>query len=221
MEGLSTLTIPPEAFSEIIKELKIRPLQVNHYRNKAGEGRSQAFGICNKRCLDPDYSRQCWLRPKLYKHLLDFGEQYVDISFNAITLNMNYKADKHYDRHNQGPSFLVAFGEYQGGDLLIHEGDLSGNHNINCKPIRTDFSKVLHSVAPFEGERYSLVYYNFWTPRLKPLPPPSVREEKGKYYFYRGEERITTKEGLPHPLRDRKKGPTFSKENKEVTVTFG
>ena len=214
------MELPEEAFTEILNELKAKPLQTNKYRNVAGDGKSQAFGVVNKRCLPPDYSRQNWLRPKLYKHLLDFAEKYVDISFNAITVNQNYQADKHRDKHNDGPSFLVAFGNYQGGDLLIHEGDLSGNHNICRRPIIADFSKLLHSVAPFEGERYSLVFYNFWTPRLKPLPPPSVKEEKGKFYFYRGDEKITVKNGLPHPLRDRKKTVSFSQEVKEVKVEF-
>jgi hypothetical protein len=200
------MMIPKTAFEEIIKELETHPLQENKYRLQSGSGRSQAFLVVNRRCLAPDYSRQCWLRPYLLKLLLDFGKQYVtDISWNAITVNQNYKADKHYDKHNLGPSFLVAFGDYTGGELLIHEGDLSGNHNINCNPVITDFSKVLHSVSDFEGERYSLVYYNFHTKRSVPLPPASVREEDGKWVFYRGEERIGKKEGLPHPLKGRKK----------------
>lgn len=198
-------SIHPSAFDDIINELKRQPLQVNEYRTKAGSGRSQTFGVVGRRCLPPDYSRQNWLRPYLFKLLLDFGEKYVQIPWNAITLNQGYKADKHYDKHNRGDSFLVAFGSYTGGDLLIHEGDLSGNHNINCSPIVADFSKILHSVQDFQGERYSLVYYWFETPRMTALPPCSVKKEGDKWFFYRGEEKITRQNGLPHPLRDRKK----------------
>ena len=213
--------IPTDAFASILEELKQRPLDVNHYRGNAGDGRSQAFGVVNKRCQPPDYSRQCWLRPYLYKLLLDFGETYVDLSFNAITLNQGYKAEPHYDKHNRGDSFLVAFGDYTGGELEIHEGPLKGLHDIRNKPIKADFSKILHSVRPFQGNRCSLVYYNFWMPNLKPLPAPSVREEKGKYYFYRGDEKITTKTGLEHPLRGRKKGQEgIQTEEKQVEVTF-
>ena len=193
--------IPSEEFQPIIDELKRRPLEYNAYRDKAGKGLSQAFGVVNRRCLPPDYSRQNWKRPYLYHLLLEFGRKWVDISFNAITLNQNYRAGKHYDKHNSGDSFLVAFGSYTGGDLLIHEGDLSGNHNIWCNPIRADFSQMLHSVDFFTGERYSLVYYNFTHPKLQPLPPPSVRFEDNHYYFYRGDEKITN--GLAHPLRGR------------------
>lgn len=212
------MELPTEAFQDIIRELQRQPLQENKYRNTSGAGRSQAFGVVNRRCLAPDYSRQCWHRPLLYHHLLEFGKKYVDLSFNAITVNQNYRADKHRDKNNIGNSFLVAFGSYQGGDLLIHEGDLSGNHSIWHKPIVTDFSKVLHSVDHFTGDRYSLVYYQFHTNRSVPLPPPSVRKEGEKWFFYRGDQKITRKVGLPHPLKNRKVGMT--REDKAVQVVF-
>jgi hypothetical protein len=216
--------IPHSAFADIIAELERRPLQVNNYRNKAGNGQSQAFGLVNRRCLPPDYSRNNWLRPYLYKLLLDFGAKYVDISFNAITLNQNYRADKHYDKHNGGDSYLVAFGSYTGGELEIHEGDLSGSHNIWCKPIRADFSKILHSVQHFTGNRYSLVYYQLTSTRMpENIPPPSVRKEGNKYYFFRGEEKIV--KGLPHPLRDRTREEILrtakeKKDGSDFSVSF-
>ena len=62
------------------------------------------------------------------------------------------------------------------------------------------------AVEPFVGDRYSLVYYQYKNKREEvALPPPSVRAEDGKWFFYRGEKKITRKEGLPHPLRGRKK----------------
>lgn len=202
---MNIMSIPPEAFSEILQELEMKPIEINKYRDTAGSGRSQAYGIVGRRCLPPDYSRQCWMRPKLYSHLLDFGKKYVDISFNAITVNQNYKAEKHRDKNNQGVSFLVGFGNYQGGALKIYEGDLSGAHDIRYKPVITDFSKVYHSVEDFTGDRYSLVYYQFKNSRSIALPPASVKKEGDKYYFYRGQEKITRKTGLPHPLRGRTK----------------
>jgi hypothetical protein len=158
--------------------------------------------------MPADYSRQSWLRPYLHKLLWDFGDQWVpkEVPWNAVTVNMNYKAEKHRDRNNRGNSFLVAFGDYVDGDLLIHESDLSGCYNIRHHPIITDFSKVLHSVEAFQGERFSLVYYQFAKKGVVPqLPPCSVKEENGKYYFYRGDQKITKQNGLPHPLRNRKK----------------
>jgi hypothetical protein len=198
------ISIPSSAFDAITAELRRKPLQTNNYRSFAGSGKSQTFGVVGRRCLPPDYSRQNWLRPYLYSLLQEFGKNYVDISYNAITVNQNYRADKHRDKNNVGVSFLVAFGSYTGGDLLLHEGDLSGNHSVYHKPMVLDFSKVLHSVDHFTGERYSLVYYFFENSRSVPLPRPSVQlEADGKWYFYRGTQKITRQSGLPHPLKGR------------------
>ena len=216
-------TIPEEAFSDIIKELERQPLSINEYRLKSGTGRSQAFGIVNRRCLAPDYSRNCWTRPKLYHHLLEFGKQYVDLSFNAITVNQNYKAEPHRDKNNKGDSFLVAFGDYTGGELEILEGERKGLYNINRSPIKDNFSKVLHSVKDFSGNRYSLVYYNFDNKRLlDTLPIGTVKIEDNKYYFYRGDKKITRKEGLPHCLKGRKKDSISGiiKEVRDLTIVF-
>lgn len=195
--------IPAEAFQEIQKELERLPIPVNKYRLQSGEGRSQTWGVVNRRCLPPDYSRNCWIRPYLYKLLLEFGTQYVDISFNAITVNQNYQAAPHRDKQNIGESYLVAFGEYTGGELEMMDTDRKGIYNIRHSPIKADFSKVLHQVLPFQGKRYSLVYYNFNT-RGVDLPPPSVRNYCGRWNFYRGEELINRKIGLPHPLKKSK-----------------
>ena len=200
------MNIPSEAFDEILKELSRQPLQMNKYRKKVGDGRSQAFGVVGRRCLPPDYSRQCWRRPYLYKLLLDFGNKYVNLPWNAITVNQNYKAGPHYDRHNVGDSFLVAFGDYKGGELIIHEGPKAGTWDIRHTAIQDNFSKCLHEVKDFEGNRVSLVYYNYKVPETsdKPsLPPPAVKQEEGKWVFYRGSEAIKT--GLPHPLAGRTK----------------
>lgn len=200
------MEIPADAFDEIICELEARPLPVNKYRKHVGDGRSQAFGVVGRRSLPPDYSRLCWTRSKLYSHLIDFADKYVDISYNAITVNQNYKSNPHKDKHNIGNSLLVSFGDFTGGDLKIHETDLSGNHDIKHKPMIADFSKMLHSTEDWSGNRYSLVFYQYYLPN-KPmnLPPPSVRYEDGKYKFYRGEEYINAKIGLPHNLKGRKK----------------
>jgi hypothetical protein len=143
------------------------------------------------------------VRPKLLYHLQQFAATYVPIPWTSITVNQNFKCLPHRDKGNVGESFLVAFGDYQGGDLVIHEGDLSGSHPIGYTPIQTDFSKVLHSVTDFTGDRYSLVFYTLKTTRMpvEPLPKGEVVFENGQYLFKRGGAIITAREGLPHPKR--------------------
>jgi len=192
-----------EDFTEIIAELERQPIPVNNYRNKSGSGRSQAFGVVNRRSCPPDYSRHCWMRPYLYKLLLEFGNKFVpaDIAFTSITVNQGYLAAKHRDKGNVGVSYLVAFGDYTGGELDILEGDISGCYNVRT-PIVADFSKVYHAVRPFQGTRYSLVYYV--AKNSDGLPPPSVEKVGTKWVFKRGEEIVTS---LPHPLKGRVKPP--------------
>jgi hypothetical protein len=184
----------------LIEELNRLPISINKYRLKAGEGRTQTFGAVNRRGQPIDYSRQCWLRPKLYGLLLEFAQRHVTIPFTSITVNQNYRAEPHYDKGNVGESYLVAFGDYEGGELEIHEGPLKGLHDVRGLPIVTDFSKVLHSVKPFTGTRYSLVFYN--ARGASSLPAPSVLFLNGRYWFKRGDSICT---GLDHPLKGRKK----------------
>ena len=203
------MSIPQEEFSAILKELERKPVEVNIWRKISGVGRSQAFGVVGRRCLAPDYSKNCWGRPYLYKLLLEFGDKHCPFPYNAITVNQNYQASRHRDKNNVGDSFLVAFGSYTGGELEIFEGDLKGLHNINGSPIVADFSTIDHAVRPFEGSRYSLVFYTYASKRWPVnLPPPSVKSEmvrgKEKWFFYRGDEKITN--GLPHPLKGRRIG---------------
>jgi hypothetical protein len=192
--------IPASDFALIAAELQRKTLPINEYRS-SGLGRSQVFGVVNRRCLPADYSRWCWKRPYLYKLLLDFAQKHVPIPFTSITVNHSYPCIAHRDKNNIGDSYLVAFGDFTGGELEIHNGKMVGLHNIRHKPIVADFSKITHSVKSFEGERFSLVFYtNKGHHKNKPvLPPPRVACEQDKWVFYRGEEKIDAKRGLPHP----------------------
>ena len=204
-----------EDFAEILKELERVPISINKYRSTAGDGRSQAFGVVGRRGLPCDYSRNSWLRPYLYKLLLDFGK-HITHPYTSITVNQNYKASPHRDKGNVGPSTVVAFGEYEGGELEIYEGEKKGVWDVKHKPVVTDFSKALHSVRDFTGNRYSLVYYT--AKKSEELPLPSVRDINGKLVFFRGEEQV---KGLPHPLKGRKKAlGNIVVEVKDVIMSF-
>lgn len=175
---------------QIYRELKQRPIYSNPDRN-CGRGQSMALGVVNRRSAPTDYSRWCWKRPELYGLVLEFAENnFPDFPFTSITVNQNFQCEKHRDKGNIGDSIVVAFGNYTGGELILYEGEKEGIHNICNRPIQDDFRKNLHSVAPFTGDRCSLVFYTVECD----VPPPSVRNGK----FYRGEVECN---GLPHPLR--------------------
>jgi hypothetical protein len=208
-----TVVIPPEAFTELIAELERKPLHISTTRKIAGTGQSLAFGIVNRRRVPPDYSRNCWARPYLYKLILDFAQKYVDIPYQGIMLNQNYQAMKHRDRGNVGVSYLVAFGNYTGGELEVCEGEHAGKYNMNSKPIKLDFSQTYHMVHPFEGNRYSLVFYTLKKQVPATVPPPSVVQQGTKWVFMRGNEVCTQLMDHPHIGHKYKRTPN-------VTIAF-
>ena len=121
--------IPPDAFDSIMAETNRRPLLHNRFRKQAGLGRSQTFGIVNKRSKPPDYSSISRDRPHLYinKLLLDFAdpESHLPkgITYNAITINQNYQRSRHIDKGSSGGSLLVGFSDYEGGEI---SGEMGG-----------------------------------------------------------------------------------------------
>ena len=215
---MEAVAIPPDAFNDIIAELQRRPLLSNKERKLAGVGQSQCFGLVNKRTQSCDYSRMCWGRPYLYKLLMEFGEKYCPFAYTSITINQNYMVKPHRDKGNKGNSLLVAFGNFTGGLLRVSDGPLKGDIDVRT-PLIANFSEMTHEVLPFEGERYSLVFYNiadkFYRDKEAP-PPPSVVQVGKKYFFQRGD--VIIKDGLPHPLKG--KTQRVTKIEEPVTVSF-
>jgi len=215
--------LDPYNIRRIEDHLKTKNIQMNRYRTKVGDGRSQCFGIVRKRSLPPDLSRQSWLDPYFHHLLMEFGRMYVPVPFTSVQVNQNYKCAEHTDTHNQGLSYIVGFGDYQGGDLIL---DLSGtktNFNIKYKPLLFNGSEILHSTQDFTGTRYTVVYHTVVAPEKFPATHSLANYEaiaiSGHYMIavrYDGQEvfYLGPKKGLPHPLKGRK----VKKEAKIVPV---
>lgn len=97
--------------------------------------------------------------PKLYsllkKCFAEFIHQYdPDFKYTTIQLNKNVVSPPHVDKNNVGPSYIIAIGNYTGGELFV-EGK---PYNIKNKFLKFDGTKG-HWVAPFSGTRYSLVFF--------------------------------------------------------------
>jgi hypothetical protein len=82
--------------------------------------------------------------------------------YTSIQYNKNNQCQKHLDKNNIGESMIVGLGDYTGGELIIYDQD--GNnpvkHDIRYKPLKFNGSIYPHETAPFEGERYTLVFYS-------------------------------------------------------------
>lgn len=95
----------------------------------------------------------------------------VAFPFTTICVNKNYAAKRHRDRNNVGLSVIRALGQFTGGKLrywpndnkLCALEDLQESDSVllNVQGHSTIMkSTQAHQVEPFEGTRYSLVYFS-------------------------------------------------------------
>ena len=219
--------IDPSDIRRIEDYLKKKNLNVNRYRTQVGDGRSQCFGLVRKRSLAPDLSRQSWLDPYLHHLLMEYGRQYVPVPFTSVQVNQNYKCAEHKDKHNSGNSYIIGFGDYEGGDLIL---DLSGSKtkfNIKYRPLLFNGAEILHSTDDFTGNRFTIVYHTLVAPERFPIVHSLECYEavaiSGHYMIavrYPGQEvfYLGPKKGLPHPLAGRKKAKKETPEPVPVIV---
>ena len=96
---------------------------------------------------------------ELWDLLCEYGKLITDIPFNSICINHNTIAEPHVDGNNVGESCIVGIGNYIGGELVVVMDNGEHKINIHNRPYTFDGSKYLHYSLPFEGERYSLIYF--------------------------------------------------------------
>jgi hypothetical protein len=83
----------------------------------------------------------------------------VPEGWTSCVVNQDYVALPHYDSGNVGPSMIVSFGCYTGGELVVEEAD--GPHTLSTylTPTVGDFSKTKHYTKPLSGLKFSLVFF--------------------------------------------------------------
>jgi hypothetical protein len=96
-----------------------------------------------------------------------------DLPFTTISLNKNYAGRLHRDSGNIGPSIGLAIGPFTGGRLRFWADDSGrGSRSRHVEQVRNEPSVLLnikqcvvfdgncaHEVQPFDGERYSLIFF--------------------------------------------------------------
>lgn len=95
-----------------------------------------------------------------------------DLPFTTISLNKNYAGRLHRDSGNMGPSIGLAIGPFTGGRLRFWADDSGRGSRSHVEEVRNEPSVLLnikqgvvfdgncaHEVQPFEGERYSLIFF--------------------------------------------------------------
>lgn len=102
---------------------------------------------------------------ELYPELQAVFQEYRDIyfpgfHFKNVMINKNYQVGKHLDSKNVGDSFLVSFGDFEGGKTRVWASETEYEDiDSRDKPICFNGSKLFHECLPFVGERYALVFF--------------------------------------------------------------
>ena len=203
------------AFRELIDHLTRKNIPINKYRTGVGVGRSQCFGMVRKRSQAPDLSRQSWMDARLHYLLMKFARLHVPIPFTSVQINDSYKCAAHKDKHNSGDSYIVGFGPYTGGELVLKMPD-DREYNIRHRPILFNGSTVEHWTKDFVGRRWTIVFHTLVSPTKFPMIKNLEQYEAvvvdGSWVIaYREPGRsvryLSKKNGLEHPLKGRKKKP--------------
>ena len=173
--------IPASEFQSLIQELQRQPIAMNPDRAKSGPGRSQAFGVVKRMSYRPWVSRNCWMRPTLWRLIQEFADKHLPgFVWKACQVNMNYQSNPHKDKGNQNDSLIVGFGDYEGGNLVIDGIPYDIRHMMYA----FNGSEKMHFNTAHAGTKYSMVFFDFkmptWWPDASMLPTCEVFQRDGK-----------------------------------------
>lgn len=154
--------LDPALFEGVLREISRVTIGKNSERENSGKGRTQVIGIISRRNYGVGEARNNDRYPDLLREARALAEKICpDINYTCVQLNHNYEAAPHRDKNNDGTSLVVAFGDYEGGELEIQ--DDSGEyraHDIRYRPLRFRASERTHRVnAVTSGNRYSIVFF--------------------------------------------------------------
>eukprot|EP01047_Picozoa_sp_COSAG01_P082979 COSAG01_NODE_17176_length_1172_cov_691.409133_1_plen_369_part_01 len=123
--------------------------------------------------IENDFTRK--IGPEDEKTLIQWGRQILkpDFYFSSIIVLQNSQCDVHADTNNLGESAIITVGKHTGGGLWVHGSGPCLCHNT----VHYFDGKTPHTTMPFDGERYSVVFY---TRCESPNAQPKVREELEK-----------------------------------------
>eukprot|EP00438_Fugacium_kawagutii_P001590 Skav221832 [mRNA] locus=scaffold885:313256:314230:+ [translate_table: standard] len=145
---------------------------------------SDTLGLTSSRgSRNPVMTRLSKHYPNMTKLInLWFKRQKAGFPWTSISVNCFYRAARHRDKNNAGPSAIRGLGRYRGGELLIWPRDPG---KCSVKVLKTEDSKEMdiskkicffngqqaHEVKQFQGERFSLVFFcvGNWSKAQVPL----------------------------------------------------
>lgn len=125
----------------------------------APEVRGMVLGLCPNRsggCSVARASQEC---PNLTKLVTGWAAATLPdagFRYGSVQVNYNYRARKHIDSNNLGPSFIIGLGDYTGGALWTGDrGVVDCRHSWKLFDGNTE-----HATEPYEGrDRISFILF--------------------------------------------------------------
>ncbi len=156
---------------EVLKGWNI-PLTGGKPKRSTGNGRSCSFGFIRKRHRLPGVGIYNAKKPIVWKALKAFADS-TGFEWDSIQVNQDCVCGKHKDANNVGDSYLVSFGDYTGGELVV-EGEV---YDCNMKPIIFNGAKMEHWNNELTGSKWSIVLFRTTIPEcFKKHFPENYRE---------------------------------------------
>lgn len=94
----------------------------------------------------------------LFKKFME--SHYPEFKFTGVYVNKNAVCKKHLDSKNTGESLIVGVGPYTYGQTVLYINDKPKKIHIKSNSLIFNGSEIPHKSEPFEGTRYSLVFFN-------------------------------------------------------------
>ena len=145
---------------------------------------SMVFGEVCVRCHGLRKASNNKKYPKVYDTLQQLGSQLrLDngdpFPFRSITINKNLPCLPHIDKYNKGNSVILTLGKFAGGKLGILQTEGPKSYDVWERPLMFDGSKLVHWTEPFEGTRYSVIFFNLKIrARDQVLAAPLIKKRK-------------------------------------------
>lgn len=96
----------------------------------------------------------------------DFAE-----NFSALAVTYGFQGSPHIDKQNTGPFYGLALGDFVGGGICVEVDSFTVAQVCTKDCLGKVDGRYPHWVAPYEGDRYSLIYYSTWQQYEKPAMP--------------------------------------------------
>ena len=99
--------------------------------------------------------------PELKSILQDLCDTFCDekIEVDQVQINKNWQSPPHRDSGNVGESWIIGLGDYIGGETVVEYPREHIEYNIKNSFVKFNGSRYTHWTMPYEGKRYSLVFY--------------------------------------------------------------